>query len=108
MAPDFSVGVIEYDDGVVAWVTAGLVAPKDKSLLIIGDKGVLLVPYLRNDNGRIPISNPAAIAGASGVQYHAAIRRAGEQDAWRSGPGCPGVFRCPSLSRRGMTQPKAR
>jgi predicted dehydrogenase len=49
MAPDFSVGCIEYDDGVVARVTCGLVAPQDKSLLIVGDEGYLFVSYLRND-----------------------------------------------------------
>lgn len=50
MAPDFSVGCIEYGDGVVARVTCGLVAPRDKSLLIVGDEGHLYVNYLRNDH----------------------------------------------------------
>ncbi|WP_299938853.1 Gfo/Idh/MocA family oxidoreductase [uncultured Pelagimonas sp.] len=50
MAPDFSVGCIEYDDGVVARVTCGLVAPRDKSLMIVGDEGYLFVNYLRNDH----------------------------------------------------------
>ncbi|MBI4470322.1 MAG: Gfo/Idh/MocA family oxidoreductase [Acidobacteria bacterium] len=49
MAPDFTVGCIEYADGVVARVTCGLVAPKDKSLRIIGDDGVLTVANVRND-----------------------------------------------------------
>jgi len=49
MAPDFTVGCIEYSDGLVARVTCGLVAPKDKSLTIIGDDGVLFVGNLRND-----------------------------------------------------------
>ncbi len=57
MAPDFSVGCLEYDDGVVARVTAGLVAPVDKSLTVVGEKGVLLVRYLRNDREPILISN---------------------------------------------------
>jgi predicted dehydrogenase len=61
MAPDFSVGVIEYDHGVVARVTAGIVAPVDKSLTIVGDKGVLVVPYLRNDRERILIGNIASV-----------------------------------------------
>ncbi|MBK1986504.1 Gfo/Idh/MocA family oxidoreductase [Sphaerospermopsis aphanizomenoides BCCUSP55] len=55
MAPDFSVGCIEYNDGIVARVTAGLVAPMDKSLTIIGDNGVLFVPYLRNDQESVLI-----------------------------------------------------
>jgi hypothetical protein len=49
MAPDFSVGCIEYADGVVARVTFGLVAPRDKSLTVIGDDGVLFVGNVRND-----------------------------------------------------------
>jgi len=49
MAPDFTVGCIEYGGGIVARLTCGLVAPRDKSLTIVGDDGVLLVPNLRND-----------------------------------------------------------
>ncbi len=49
MAPDFTVGCIEYGDGIVARLTCSLVAPKDKSLTIIGDGGVLSVPNVRND-----------------------------------------------------------
>jgi predicted dehydrogenase len=49
MAPDFTVGCIEYKDGVVARVTCSLVAPKDKSITIIGDKGILSVADVRND-----------------------------------------------------------
>jgi predicted dehydrogenase len=49
MAPDFTVGCIEYSEGLVARVTCGLVAPKDKSLTIVGDDGVLFVGNLRND-----------------------------------------------------------
>jgi len=49
MAPDLTVGCIEYGNGVIARVTCGLVAPKDKSLTIIGDGGILTVPDVRND-----------------------------------------------------------
>jgi predicted dehydrogenase len=49
MAPDFTSGCIEYGDGVVARVTCSLLGPKDKSLTIIGDEGVLAVPDVRND-----------------------------------------------------------
>jgi len=49
MAPDFTVGCLEYDNGVVARVTCSLVAPKDKSLTIIGDEGILRVADVRND-----------------------------------------------------------
>jgi len=53
MAPDFTVGCIEYAEGIVARVTCGLVAPRDKSLTVIGDEGVLFVGNVRND--RAPV-----------------------------------------------------
>jgi predicted dehydrogenase len=53
MAPDFTVGCLEYGNGVVARVTCSLVAPKDKSLTIIGDDGVLNVAEVRNDASRV-------------------------------------------------------
>ena len=49
MAPDFSVGCIEYGEGIVARVTCGLVAPRDKSLTVVGDRGVLFADNIRND-----------------------------------------------------------
>jgi predicted dehydrogenase len=51
MAPDFTVGCIEYSENIVARVTCGLVGPKNKSLMIIGDDGILDVPDLRDDVG---------------------------------------------------------
>lgn len=53
MAPDFSVGCIEYADNVVARVTCGLVAPRDKSLTIIGDDGIITTALIRNDTGPV-------------------------------------------------------
>ena len=49
MAPDLTVGCIEYASGVVARLTCSLVAPEDKSLTIIGDKGIISVSNVRND-----------------------------------------------------------
>jgi len=49
MAPDFTVGCIEFAEGVVARVTCGLVAPKDKSITVIGDDGALFVGNVRDD-----------------------------------------------------------
>jgi predicted dehydrogenase len=56
MAPDFTVGCLEYGGGVVARVTCGLVAPRDKSLLIVGDDGVLAVANVRDERQRVLIS----------------------------------------------------
>lgn len=53
MAPDFSVGCLEYGEGVVARVTCSLVAPRDKSLSIVGDDGVISTSNVRNDAGPV-------------------------------------------------------
>ena len=42
-APDFSVGLIEFDGGIVARLTNSIVAPYDHRLRIIGEDGVLEV-----------------------------------------------------------------
>lgn len=53
MAPDFTAGCIEYADNVVARVTCSILAPRDKSITIVGDDGVLFVGNVRND--RAPV-----------------------------------------------------
>lgn len=40
-APDFSVGLLEFDGGIVARVTNSVVAPYDHRLRVIGDEGTL-------------------------------------------------------------------
>jgi predicted dehydrogenase len=65
MAPDFSVGCIEYADGVVARVTCGLVAPRDKSITIVGDDGVIFTSNVRNDVGPVYIQ-PVPARGRHG------------------------------------------
>ena len=49
MAPDFSVGCIEYSEGIVARVTCSIVGPRDKSLTIVGDDGVIFTRDIRDD-----------------------------------------------------------
>lgn len=53
MAPDFSVGCLNYADGVVARVTCGLVAEFDKSLTIFGEKGVIRVANVRHERSPV-------------------------------------------------------
>ncbi len=43
ITPDFSVGCLAYDDNIVARLTCGIVAPRDHTLRIVGDDGVLFV-----------------------------------------------------------------
>jgi predicted dehydrogenase len=59
MAPDFSVGVLEFGDGVTARVTCGLVAPFDKSIRIVGDQGTLFVGNVRNDAAPVMLQSSA-------------------------------------------------
>ena len=54
--PDFSVGCLEYSE-VIARVTLSVVAPLDRSLKIIGDKGILYVPDIRNDTCPVYFKN---------------------------------------------------
>jgi predicted dehydrogenase len=69
MAPDFTVGCIEYDDGVVARVTCGLVAPRDKSITIIGDQGTVHTANVRDDGA------PVYVRLIPAPRLHAALER---------------------------------
>ncbi len=42
-SPDFSIAILKHRSGVVSRVTSGIMAPKNRSLQVIGDKGVLSV-----------------------------------------------------------------
>lgn len=68
MAPDFSVGCIEYGNGIVARVTCGLVAPRDKSLTIIGDDGIIYTGTVRNDIGPVYVQHIPPRGRASGIE----------------------------------------
>lgn len=57
--PDFSVGCIEYPNNVVARVTNSIIAPVDRSMSIIGDKGVIHTRELRNDASPVYLKNYA-------------------------------------------------
>jgi predicted dehydrogenase len=69
MAPDFTVGCIEYPGGVVARITCSLVAPRDKSLTVVGDDGVLSVADVRND------VCPIYVRSIPASRWRAAIQR---------------------------------
>lgn len=69
MAPDFTVGCLQFDNQVVARVTCGLVAARDKSITVIGDEGTLFVGNVRNDAG------PVFLRSARLSRWQAAIVR---------------------------------
>jgi predicted dehydrogenase len=102
MAPDFSVGCVEYGDGVVARITCGLVAPRDKSMTIVGDDGVLFVGNVRDDHA------PVYLRRARLSRWQAALaRRTSGLDAWLAArfpwPGTAALFqeRVPAAAVRG-------
>jgi predicted dehydrogenase len=68
MAPDFSVGCIEYSGGVVARVTCSLVAPRDKSLTIVGDEGIIYTNTVRNDVGPVYVRHIPARGRLAGIE----------------------------------------
>ncbi|RCS25706.1 gfo/Idh/MocA family oxidoreductase [Phyllobacterium salinisoli] len=53
MAPDFSVGCIQFRSGVVARLTCGLAAPRDRSLTVLGDGGSLTVRDLWDNRSAV-------------------------------------------------------
>ena len=53
--PDFTVACIEFQSGTVARVTCGIVAPRDHSLTLIGDTGILRVEETWNYGSPIRI-----------------------------------------------------
>jgi predicted dehydrogenase len=68
MAPDFSVGCIEYGGGIVARVTCGLVAPRDKSLTVVGDDGIIYTGTVRNDVGPVYVQHIPARGRLGGIE----------------------------------------
>lgn len=68
MAPDFTVGCLEFGEGIVARVTCGLVAPKDKSITVIGEEGILGVENLRDDYGSVRYQPRVAGPGRARIQ----------------------------------------
>ena len=53
MAPDFSVGCLQFRSGVIGRLTSGLAAPKDRSLTIVGDKGSIVVADLWDNRSAV-------------------------------------------------------
>lgn len=53
LAPDFSVGCLQFKSGVIARLTSGLAAPRDRSLTILGDKGSITVRDLWDNRSAV-------------------------------------------------------
>ena len=59
MAPDFSVGCLQFHSGVIARLTCGLAAPRDRSLMILGDRGTLTAEDLWDHRSAIYLETAA-------------------------------------------------
>lgn len=57
LAPDFSVGCLTFESGVIARLTCGLAAPRDRSLSVMGDGGALIMRDLWDDRSPIHLEN---------------------------------------------------
>lgn len=59
VAPDFSVGLLEFDGGVVARLTNSIVAPYDHRLRIVGEEGTLDLVEPWDYASRVTLRKPA-------------------------------------------------
>jgi predicted dehydrogenase len=71
LGPDFSVGCLTFRSGLVARLTSGLAAPRDRSLTIAGDKGMLVVRDLWDNRSPIHVE----LAGAKRPLLHRLVDR---------------------------------
>jgi len=85
MAPDLTVGCLEYEGGVVTRLTNSLVAPEDRSLMIVGDGGVLKVKNVRDDSAPVyirPVPSKSAGLERRINALRAALKWPGYETEW--------------------------
>lgn len=56
MAPDFSVGCLTFQSGVVARLTCGLAAPRDRSMTVLGEAGTMVIRDLWDNRSPINLA----------------------------------------------------
>lgn len=71
MAPDFSCALLEFDNGVMARLTSGLSAPRDRALTVMGETGTLTVADLWDNRAAIHLE----AAGEKAAFGHRLVRR---------------------------------
>ncbi len=71
LGPDFSVGCLTFKSGLVARLTSGLAAPRDRSLTIVGDKGTIVVRDLWDNRSPVHVE----LAGSKRPLLHRLIER---------------------------------
>ena len=101
-APDFSVGVLEFDGGVIARLTNSIVAPVDRSLRVVGERGVATIPRrLGIPRAIASLDHRHAARRADGAQAgEAPVRHLSKSDA---GPNVAGSPRQVGATNAGRT-----
>jgi predicted dehydrogenase len=89
MAPDFSVGCLQFRSGPVARLSCGLAAPKDRSLQIFGDKGSLTVRDLWDERSPVHLERSDAPRSLATRAIGRIEARLGRFLPWKPTPGRP-------------------
>lgn len=71
LGPDFSVGCLTFKSGLVARLTSGLAAPRDRSLTIVGDKGTIVVRDLWDNRSPVHVE----LSGGKRPLLHRLVER---------------------------------
>jgi predicted dehydrogenase len=87
MAPDFSVGCLSFRSGLVARLTSGLAAPKDRSLTILGDKGSITVRDLWDNRSAVFVEETAAPRKLATRVVNRLEAKLGRFIPWKPTPG---------------------
>lgn len=87
MAPDFSVGCLTFRSGVVARLTSGLAAPRDRSLQVFAEKGSLTVRDLWDNRSVVHVEEADAPRPLLGRLLTRAEAKLGRALPWKPVPG---------------------
>jgi len=87
MAPDFSVGCLTFRSGVVARLTNGLAAPRDRSLQVFAEKGSLTVRDLWDNRSVVHVEETDAPRPLLGRILTQAEAKLGRALPWMPAPG---------------------
>lgn len=87
MAPDFSVGCLNFHSGVVARLTSGLAAPRDRSLQVFAEAGSLTVRDLWDNRSVVHVEETGAPRPLLGRILTRAEAKLGRALPWKPAPG---------------------
>ncbi|WP_332680628.1 Gfo/Idh/MocA family protein [Bosea sp. (in: a-proteobacteria)] len=87
MAPDFSVGCLQFRSGLVARLSSGLAAPKDRSLQVFGDRGSITVRDLWDNRSAVHLEQVEAPRPLLGRVLNRVEARLGAALLWKPAPG---------------------